>query len=100
MASVSPMKLCSDEYYQTFLMISLHGSDNGSVPSGNKPLPEPMLTQNYITIRCHQATMGQSTPSHYLYVTPPGLCHIRITDICTLFERASSRPVELSTLKH
>ena len=58
MASVSLMKFCSDEYYQTLLMISLHGSGNGSVPSGNKPLPEPMLTQNYIAIRRHQATMG------------------------------------------
>ena len=26
------------------------GSGNGLVPSGNKPLPEPMLTQIYITI--------------------------------------------------
>ena len=27
------------------------------VPSGNKPLPEPMLTQIYVAIWCHSATM-------------------------------------------
>ena len=26
------------------------GSANGMVPSGNKPLPEPMLTQIYVAI--------------------------------------------------
>ena len=26
------------------------GSGNGLVPSGNKPLPEPMLTQIYVTL--------------------------------------------------
>ena len=25
------------------------GSGNGLVPSGNKPLPEPILTQNFVT---------------------------------------------------
>ena len=34
------------------------GSGNGLVPSGNKPLPEPMLTQIYVTIWHHQATMS------------------------------------------
>ena len=29
------------------------GLGNGLVPSGNKPLPEPMLTQIYVTIRRH-----------------------------------------------
>ena len=29
------------------------GSGNGLVPSGNKPLPEPMLTQISVTIRRH-----------------------------------------------
>ena len=29
------------------------GSGNGLVPSGNKPLPETMLTQIYVTIWCH-----------------------------------------------
>ena len=33
------------------------GSDNGLVPSGNKPLPEPMLTCIYDAMWCHQATM-------------------------------------------
>ena len=37
------------------------GSGNGLVPSGNKPLPEPMLTQisdSDLAIWCHQATMS------------------------------------------
>ena len=29
------------------------GSGNGLVPSGNKPLPEPMLTQIFIAIWRH-----------------------------------------------
>ena len=29
------------------------GSGNGLVPSGNKPLPEPMLTQIYVVTWCH-----------------------------------------------
>ena len=29
------------------------GSGHGLVPSGNKPLPEPMLTQIYVAIWCH-----------------------------------------------
>ena len=32
------------------------GSGNGLVPSGNKPLPEPMLTQNC----CHMASLGHN----------------------------------------
>ena len=40
------------------------GSGNGLVPSGNKPLPEPMLTQIYVTIWLHQATMSQDICSH------------------------------------
>ena len=34
------------------------GSGNGFVPSGNKPLPEPVLTQIYFAIWRHQATMS------------------------------------------
>ena len=34
------------------------GSGNGFVPSGNKPLPKPVLIQFYITIWCQQATMS------------------------------------------
>ena len=34
------------------------GSDNGLVPSGNKPLPEPMLTQFFVAIWYHQTTMS------------------------------------------
>ena len=29
------------------------GSDNGLVPDGTKPLPEPMMAQMYILIRHH-----------------------------------------------
>ena len=29
------------------------GSGNGMVPSGNKPLPEPMLIQIYVATRRH-----------------------------------------------
>ena len=33
-------------------------SGNGLVPSSNKPLPEPMLTQIFVAIWCHWATMS------------------------------------------
>ena len=36
------------------------GSGNGLVPSGNKPLPEPILDKIYVTIWRHRATMSQS----------------------------------------
>ena len=49
MAEVS-VKLPSDEYHWALLMISNIGSGNDFVPSGNKPLPETMLTQIYVTI--------------------------------------------------
>ena len=32
-------------------------SGNGLLPSGNKPLPEPMLTQMHVAILRHQVTM-------------------------------------------
>ena len=31
----------------------VEGSGNGLVPSGNKPFPEPMLTQIYVAICRH-----------------------------------------------
>ena len=34
------------------------GSGHGLVPSGNKPSPEPMLTEFYEAIWHHQATMS------------------------------------------
>ena len=34
------------------------GLGNGLVPSANKLLPEPMLTQFYVIISSNQATMG------------------------------------------
>ena len=33
------------------------GSGNGLVPSSNKPVPESMLTQIYVAILRHSATM-------------------------------------------
>ena len=39
---------------QNTLMISQHWlTCNGLVPSGNKPLPEPMMIQIYVAIWCH-----------------------------------------------
>ena len=35
----------------------IDGSDNGLVLSGNNPLPEPMLTQFYVTL-WHQQAMS------------------------------------------
>ena len=35
------------------------GSDNGLVPSGNKPLPNQMLTQIYDNISFNKATINQ-----------------------------------------
>ena len=43
------------------------GSGNGLVPSGNNPLPEPMLTQNLVTIWRQQATMSQAHDCLYGY---------------------------------
>ena len=45
MVEASLVKLPEYEYHWTSLMISHIGSGNGLVLSGNKPLPEPMLTQ-------------------------------------------------------
>ena len=39
------MTMPSDEYQITLLVVSQHGSDGGFSPSGNKSLPEPVLTQ-------------------------------------------------------
>ena len=50
MAEVSLVKLPSDEGHWTLLMIVKIGSGNGLVPSGNKPLPELMLTQIFVAI--------------------------------------------------
>ena len=45
-----------DECHGTYLKISQHSSGNGSVPSGNEPLPEPMLTK----ICHHMASLGHN----------------------------------------
>ena len=38
------------------------GLGNGLVPSGNKPLPETMLTQIYVAIWHHGAIMNTDSP--------------------------------------
>ena len=45
------------------------GSDNGLVPSGNKPLSEPILTQIYATIWRHQTTISYNCNRKILTVT-------------------------------
>ena len=49
-----------DECHGTLLVISQHCAGNGLVPLGNKPLPEPMLTEFHVAIWRHQATMSKS----------------------------------------
>ena len=44
------------------------GSGNGLVPSGNKPLPEPMLTQSYVTIWHQQAAMNKGLDLNILHL--------------------------------
>ena len=57
MSEVSLEKSHSDEYHWTSLTISVNiGSGDGLVPSGTKPLHEPMVTQFYVAIWRHQAT--------------------------------------------
>ena len=51
MAGTSLVKLHSDEYVNI-------GSGNDLVPSGNKPLPEPMLTPIHVAKCRHKATMS------------------------------------------
>ena len=50
-----------DECQGTSTMISHIGSGNGLLPSGNKPLPEPMLTLFHVAIWRHQATKSNKT---------------------------------------
>ena len=47
------VKLPSDKCHKTLLMRSNIGSSNDMVPSGIKPLLEPMLNQIYVTIWRH-----------------------------------------------
>ena len=64
------MKLVSGECHRTPLMTGQHGSGNGLVPSGNKPLPEPMLTQIYVTrpqwVNNHASHLIKYTVARYL----------------------------------
>ena len=47
------VKFPSDECNWALAMVSQIGSANVLVPSGNKPLPEPILTKSYVAIWCH-----------------------------------------------
>ena len=44
------------------------GSGNGLVPSGNRPLPQSMLTHFYVTIWYHQAARSSILYSQYITV--------------------------------
>ena len=48
------MELPTGEYHKAINI----GSGNGLLLSGNKPLSEPMLTQIFVAIWRHQATVG------------------------------------------
>ena len=41
------------------------GSGNGLVPSGNKSLPKPMLTQTYVDIWRHKATVIEDRQNYF-----------------------------------
>ena len=61
-------QLNSAEHLSWWVKIS---SGNGLVPSGNKPLPEPMLTHIYVAIWCHNELIFtfNSTPPSAAYVS-------------------------------
>ena len=56
MAEVSLAQLLLDKSYWALLWEVNIDPDNWLVPPGKKPLPEPMVTQIYVIIWCHQAT--------------------------------------------
>ena len=58
MIEASLLKVPSHESHGTLLVIVNISSANGLVPSGNKPLPEPKLTQFSVAIWRHQASMS------------------------------------------
>ena len=53
MAESYDMELPSGDNHWTSLMVVNIDLGNGLVPSGNKPLPEPMLTQIFVAIWHH-----------------------------------------------
>ena len=44
------------------------GSGNGLVPSGNKPLPEPLLTQTHVNMLVH-VPLGRNEWGTYIYTS-------------------------------
>ena len=53
MAEVSLVQFPLSDFHWTFTDAVNIGSGNGLVPKGNKPLPEPVLTQNYVVKSRH-----------------------------------------------
>ena len=45
-SSINSLPARDTTWWQTKILVN-NGSDNGLLPDGNKPLPEPMLTRNY-----------------------------------------------------
>ena len=74
-------------------------SDNGLVPSGTNPLPEPMWTQIYVTTRRHWATMGQLRPVYDVHTM---LCiivvqHVGCCDFLWSMFHKSFRATDITT---
>ena len=72
------------------------GSGNGLVPSGNKPLPETMLTKFYEAMWCHKTTMKSMFKVCGLTLTTSVYC-IEIWELIILNLHNKSRK-RLSTL--
>ena len=72
MEDVSLVKIPADECYCTYWRLVNNGSGNGLVPSGNKPLPEPMLTN--IDLRCHMASLSHRELKYVLLCSHQHAC--------------------------
>ena len=91
------------------------GSDNSYLLSGNKPLPEPMLTGVYDATLRH-LTHNKLTPSHHLHILLSighlhhlrhHLCHVEVTqhslqwvDGCGVIERHDVSKSDVGTQRH
>ena len=81
-------------------------SGNGLVPSGNKPLPEPLLTQIYVTVCRHKTHNGFTDQLEYIFDSLPSrkcdcnfkspiFKHILVVHIVNIFYKVSHRQVLL-----
>ena len=78
------------------------GSGNGLVPSGNKPLPEPMLTQIYVVSRPQWVnafilyTFSVRLPINtYHYICSKGLCQeIKASDVLSGFKAKDATAIK------